>query len=193
MKEGWSDIKKWWADLLKTLIGFFIIATCTVLFVNKLEDARQRANFKWQAIYGIQVKVLQTFETESRKYALVGYDAIREYSCGKSRHNSKIVEQWEDERYDSLKIARESVEYWFSSASNARLAKAFDQFAEAQKAIWEVRKEVYLSDCGEEKSLNVKMYLDVQWHTFDDQQFKPKRNTYYEAVNEILGAAADLL
>lgn len=186
----WSDSKKWWADLLKSIVAFAVVAFLTFTFLNKLEDARQKANFKWQANYGIKVQVLRSFEQESKKYMLVGYDAMREYTCSKTRYTSKIIEEWEDERYDSLKIARESLEFWFSSSDQKSLSDAIKNFKTAQNAIWNLRSGGYLTECRSDLNYNVKLYQDQQWDEYDKKQFSPLRKRYYESVNSILHEAA---
>lgn len=188
----WSDAKRWWAGLIKSILSFAIAAWLGFSFACRLEDERQKESFKWQAIYGVKVEVLRSFEQESKKYILAGHDAIREYACDKNRYTSKIIEQWEDERFDALKIAKESLEFWFASSEHEALTDALNHFAAAQDAIKGLRTG-YLTDCKTESDWRVKMYLDRQWEAFDEKQFKPLRKAYHDSIKSILQEAALLL
>lgn len=189
----WSDSKQWWMDLIKSVIAFAIVAFFTFLFINKLEDSRQRENFKWQAKYGAKIEALRSFEDEARRFILFSYYAMREYTCGSTRHTSKTIEVWEVERIDTLKIKLDSVKYWFNVSSEKSLFSAIDNYIKSMQNIVNFKDHLYLTECSESNTWQVKHAQDQEWEVFHKKRYLPLRQEYNKSVGLILDEASKIL
>lgn len=110
---AWSDSKKWWMDLMKSMISAFVGILLTVSVVAYFEEARRREAFSWQADQAHAASAIQEFSTAARLYGLWAVDAARDKIRGLPREASEATRRWQDQGYKNTKVAQRSIEQLF--------------------------------------------------------------------------------
>ena len=102
---GWSDKKKWWMDLVKSLISFGLITgvtvTFTIIFLNRIDTEIELKRFKIRFTYEYDFRQLERFERNNGVLISLAYDAYREYIAGKTRETSDVLRKYKDDAYDN--------------------------------------------------------------------------------------------
>lgn len=179
MKE-WSDLKKWWMDLLKSAVAFVTVSVITLLVLSHYDDARQRENFAWQADHSLKVAAIQEFSRASRLYGLWSYDAAQEHMCGLTRENGKVISKWEDEGYDNVKVSRLSVQRAFPSLDQS-LWMAFEATRNNLRTTYNAVPQIRCKREHEENRVTT-------WDTYKSKQFGPALKAYDDASEAVISA-----
>ena len=131
---SWSDRKKWWMDVLKSTLGFFVGGLITSMFLARCDAQRQRNTFTWQAWYGLKVAAMGDFARASGTFSVNSPDAIHAKACQRPAAGalascvlgdraSSIILEWRGKELDDVDVALRAVSGAFSQADPALLAK----------------------------------------------------------------------
>lgn len=74
MNTGWSDSKKWLADLVKSLILWAVVLLVTLRFLNTIDDQRNAARYRSQKLTELQINSINSFKYSSQTYLFTGSD-----------------------------------------------------------------------------------------------------------------------
>jgi hypothetical protein len=74
----WSDSKKWWMDLLKTVVAYGIVAVLTLLIINRFDERRLENRFQSQLEHNLRVQASDSFRQATLEYHDAAQDAYLE-------------------------------------------------------------------------------------------------------------------
>ena len=148
--NGWSDWKKWWLDLLKFSITFIVASSLTILVIEQISLARQKAQLRWQLEHQLKAQALVAFGVASQLHLQAMDDAFLVAFRGRvdlSTHlkdleeatkrrerltpfGERCLSRWRCERMPQLEASLTDVAYLFApqaqQIARLRLLLAYD-------------------------------------------------------------------
>lgn len=152
-ENEWSNSKKWWMDLLKSVISFFIIASLTIFIIDTHNSEVEEIKSRFKHQLSTLEQTADLLEESIIDYYGSAYDAYLDRSSvnGVYENNKKpsSVIKYEDDSFDQIKLSMAKVESrypefvgdinaWREANSEMhRIYKTLSRFTEFNK----VRKE----------------------------------------------------
>lgn len=125
----WSPKKKWWMDLIKSVIVFSIASVLTILFINKINNDRARNEFKWRTEFAVRVDAISELSQACSDYSGVAYDVMKgNFELRKNPSEvdtvrlSKDENLWKNTLMDRYRAASDLVDFWFCDEPEVRSA-----------------------------------------------------------------------
>jgi hypothetical protein len=168
--ENWSDCKKWWMDVVKSVIGFSLGTAVTALIFLYWTDKYQH---KWEISYNRQINANKEFEKASYEYIATSFDALKDFSNGYTRKTSLVIQKWEDEDIDNLSMAEEDLKRVTNTDTTL-----FQRLDNTKQILFDCR--IFLSNGGD-------------WHTLDSAKVEPLRNNYKKCRKDILDSVDNMI
>jgi hypothetical protein len=137
----WTDPKKWWMDLLKSVVTFAVGVVLTLLIVNRLDESRLERRFQSQLGHNLKVQAADAFRLATLEYSDAAQDAYFEMAriakSGKKEQTFPIlydqertipIRRYEDDTWVRLQASFEAVKLRF--ASNQEIGPCLEQLEE---------------------------------------------------------------
>ena len=198
----WSDVKKWWMDLLKTTIGASLGVTLTVLVVSNFEEKRQKEAFAWQTDQSLRISEIQEFATAANIYRFGAYDAANDQLRGVMPENSDAIRKWRREEFPRLKFAMRNIDKSFPQVDQPLTAVFDEEVNKVHNAV--NAAPLFLQNmlpmpCDNKKALEAawknakplskplpKNKTGQEWENFKIQCLDPVLNRYDKATDSLV-------
>ena len=131
MNTAWSETKKWWMDLIKWTVTFFLGALLSYFIVDKLEDQRLQKRAKEDASFRLKLSSAQEFQRALASYDVAAVSAYTELYQWKGKLKTPAMEWYERQAYAGWIIAIEDIEKRF--ASDKSIQQAISELRSANK------------------------------------------------------------
>ena len=131
MNAEWSETKKWWMDLLKWTVTFFVGALLSYCVVDRLEDQRLRERARADASFRLKLSSAQEFQRALVSYDVAAVSAYTDLYQWKGKLKTPAMVWYEREAYAGWIIALEDLEKRF--ASNTAIMQAVSDLRSANK------------------------------------------------------------
>ena len=187
-QDKWSDKFNWKMDLLKSAIAYFVVTIVTICVFTFGID---RTQHKWESKYGLKLETFKDYERASNLYILMSHDAIKDqFLYGKDSANQ--IEKWQDEGYDNLKIAEESLTLWFQEndctcGKDKKLTSLLNKFDSTKNDLMGLYRSIKCNNNIQPDTLR------ILWNRFDSLQVRPGRKLCYIINDTILKIGSELL
>ena len=175
----WSDRKKWWLDITKSLIVFAIVAVVTAIVIDTYSDIVDARKSKDSLMVGRVSAAAEGLEKATSLYFSAAHDAYSDKCKDEPKRGAK--RKYEDEEYDNWKLQLRR------TARNADFLK--DSIDKAESLSREMHR--YYEDCDEsmfdvqrEKARNASYGIVDKLYMYYEKCWK--QNTEKSLVDAVL-------
>lgn len=107
----WSDRKKWWMDIIKYSVTFFLGALATILFLDDREDQREKNRKAWEAEFILKKDEIYDLDKSAHLYSAAATDAFVElYNHDPKKPGETLaMRRYENVTYDNFTFAIERI------------------------------------------------------------------------------------
>lgn len=183
-RNEWSDLKKWYMDLLKSVIIFAVITLAAILFLNKLEDKREFIRNKESALLTLRQQTIPDFVTASVNYETAVYVAYADLYQWKGIVPTDAMRDLETKYYPAYLSSAEIIKASFPKHKN--IIKALDQYMMQIEATFRIYDSV--RDVRLDKGSSTEIHPGKKRKNFDDSRNKAKelRNKLLPLISEVV-------
>jgi hypothetical protein len=153
LPEEWSSARKWWMDLLKSVLSFTIIAALTYAIVDDFQYQRDRRRARLVERGLAKSAAIEQFRNASLRYreaaldAFVDLSALHKQPASTDKRKSEAMLNYAGVAYDDYLVALERIRADFSRCSG--LGKLLDELEVSNKARHKIYDKLFdLKDDG---------------------------------------------
>lgn len=108
----WSDFKKWYMDIIKSVIIFAFVAVVSYLIIDTLNNNREKMFHKWKVSENLYNDIIREFESTYRRYEKnLEACLIHKIFQQKNDFSESKLNQY-DSNMNNLLEELESLKYW---------------------------------------------------------------------------------
>jgi len=197
MPGEWSDRRKWWMDLLRSILSFTAIAVLTYAIVDGVQYRRDRERARLVEEGLTRREVLEQFRSSSLRYREAALDAFvdlyplyRQAQLSTERDaKSDAMLRYESVAYDDYLLSMEGLRDNFSSCGE--LGVLLDDL----KRVNDSRHEIYdqLFDLKVDGFITFEANPAAQRDAFDKglEEFSRKRDEILKQLRTCIAASSD--
>lgn len=118
MADEWSDYKKWYMDIFKSIIIFALAAVLSYFIIDCLNNKREKKFYKWKVSENIYNDIVREFEIAFRQYEK-NLEPCLKHKIFQNRNSYTLdkLHQYETNKNNLLKELN-SLNYWTQKRGN---------------------------------------------------------------------------